>query len=306
MDLTGEGVAQALVYTIQKVARDDGGDISKMLSANLNDQLNEAAGKIAQVKAVIEAGQFDVAFQAIVSLANRKAHHFEALIRLTDSSLKMTTFEFVCFAEEVGLIQELDLAMCQKVINRVTSAAERGSVVPIALNISGHSIGSDAFVEDLRALLAENPEVHGLLLFEITETARINDLHKANEAIRSLRADGFHVCLDDFGSGEAAFEYLRELEVDFVKIDGKYVVDVEKSSKDKAFLIAMSGLCRDLGIATIAEFVETEDTLAFLKECGVAYGQGYLFHKPDVSADLSGNIGSKKNVKRKGAIEGWG
>ena len=114
------------------------------------------------------------------------------------------------------------------------------------------------------------------------------------------------MCLDDFGSGEAAFEYLRELEVDFVKIDGKYVVDVEKSSKDKAFLIAMSGLCRDLGIATIAEFVETEDTLAFLKECGVAYGQGYLFHKPDVSADLSGNIGSKKNVKRKGAIEGWG
>lgn len=306
MDLTGQDVAQALVYTIQQVARTDDGDITKLFSSNLNEQLNDAASKIAQVKSVIESGQFDVAFQAIVSLASRKAHHFEALIRLTDSPVKMNPFDFVCFAEEVGLILDFDLAMCRKVINRVTSASERGAIVPIAVNISGRSIGSDAFVENLRALLAENPQVHGLLLFEITETARINDLHKANEAIRSLRADGFHVCLDDFGSGEAAFEYLRELEVDFVKIDGKYVVDAEKSPKDKAFLIAMSGLCRDLGIATIAEFVETEETLAFLKECGVAYGQGYLFHKPDVSADLSGDIGAKKNIKRKGSTESWG
>ena len=95
--------------------------------------------------------------------------------------------------------------------------------MPVAVNISGRSIDSDEFVEKLRTLFAENPEVNGSLMFEITETARINNLDRANEAIRSLRDDGLHVCLDDFGAGVSAFEYLRELEVDYVKIDGKYV-----------------------------------------------------------------------------------
>ena len=77
-------------------------------------------------------------------------------------------------------------------------------------------------------------------------------------------------------------------------------------AKDRAFLKAMSSLCRDLEIATNAEFVETEETVEFLKECGAAYGQGYLYHRPDVAADPSGNIGNKpQNAKRKGAVEGW-
>ena len=305
IDLSGQDVAQAVVYTIQKVAK-SGGKIAKILSGDINEQLNDAASKIVQVKSVIETGEFDVAFQAIVSLKSRKAHHFEALIRLTDSPVKMNPFQFVCFAEDVGMISEFDLAVCRKVISRIDSASERGNVLPIAVNISGHSIGSDDFVDRLRTVLAENPEAHGSIMFEITETARISDLAQANEAIRMLRADGFHVCLDDFGSGESAFEYLRELEVDFVKIDGKYVKDAVNSSKDRAFLIAMSGLCRDLGIATIAEFIEDDATLEFLVECGVAYGQGYLFHKPDIAADLAGNIIRKRNLKRKGAKESWG
>ncbi len=305
LDVKGQDVAQALVYTIQQVAR-AGGNISSVLSENIAEQIGETVGKIAQIKSIIDAGQFDVAFQAIVSLKSRKAHHFEALLRVDDCPVKMNPFQFVCFAEDTGLICELDIAVCRKVISRIISASERGNVIPIAVNISGHSIGSTEFVEELRALLAENPESHGSVLFEITETARISDLEKANTAIRALRADGFHVCLDDFGSGESAFEYLRELEVDFVKIDGKYVKDAATSDKDKAFLVAMSGLCRDLGIATIAEFIEDEITLEFLKECGVAYGQGYLFHKPDVGADLAGNINPGKNMKRKGTKESWG
>lgn len=285
----------------------DGGDISKVLSSDLNSELAEAAQRISLVKQTLETGQFDVAYQAIVSLASRKAHHFEALIRLHNSPVQMNPFEFVCFAEDVGLISDFDLAICQKVIERIKSAMSRGPVVPVAVNISGRSIDSEPFVDRLCALLSAHPEVHGSLMFEITETARISDLERANRAIRRLRADGYHVCLDDFGAGQSAFEYLRELEVDFVKIDGKYVVDATTSPKTRAFLVAMSGLCRDLGIATIAEFIEDEDTVNFLRECGVAYGQGYFFHKPDTAANLSGELEApKKNIKRKGSVESWG
>ena len=307
LDLKGKDVAQAIVYSIQQVAQASAGaDLSKILSSDLRDQVHEVADKIARVKTVIEEENFDVAYQAIVSLEDRQAHHYEALVRMKDGAAQMQHFEFVRFAEEVGQISEFDLAMCSKVIKRTTSALSRGSVLPIAVNISGRSIDSDDFVEKLRAFLADHPEVKGSLMFEITETARINNLDRANEAISALREDGFPVCLDDFGAGESAFEYLRELEVDFVKIDGKYVKDAANSEKDRAFLKAMSGLCRDLEITPIAEFVETEETLIFLKECGVAYGQGYLFHRPDVAADPSGDIGNRpQNAKRKGAVESW-
>ena len=154
------------------------------------------------------------------------------------------------------------------------SAAERGDVLPVAVNISGRSIDSEAFIEKLRALLADNESVKGSIMFEITETARISNFDRANAAIQAVREDGFHVCLDDFGAGESAFEYLRELKVDYVKIDGKYVKDATNSEKDRAFLKAMSGLCNDLDIATIAEFIETEETVTLLKDCGAAYGQG--------------------------------
>jgi EAL domain-containing protein (putative c-di-GMP-specific phosphodiesterase class I) len=90
-----------------------------------------------------------------------------------------------------------------------------------------------------------------------------------------------------------------------VKIDGQYVVNATASDRDKAFLVAMSGLCRDLGIETIAEYIENEETVDFLKKCGVGFGQGYLFGKADTAADLSGAGLGGKNARRKGAVENW-
>lgn len=308
LDLSKKDMAQAVVYSIQQVASAAADvDLSEVLSDDLNGEIRRAAGQISQVKTVIARGQFDVAYQAIVSLEDRQPHHFEALVRVNSDLVTMNPFEFVCFSEEVGLIAPFDLSMCRKVINRLQSVSAGRKMLPVAVNVSGRSIDSDAFIKNLHALLQDNPEVHGSLMFEITETARISDLDRANAAIRALRADGFHVCLDDFGSGESAFEYLRALEVDFVKIDGKYVKDAVNNVKDRAFLVAMTTLCRDLGIATIAEFIENEETLGFLKECGVAFGQGYLFHKPDTTVDLSGaTFRARKNLKRKGTVTSWG
>jgi EAL domain-containing protein (putative c-di-GMP-specific phosphodiesterase class I) len=105
-------------------------------------------------------------------------------------------------------------------------------------------------------------------------------LDAVSNVVRGLRKAGHKVCLDDFGAGASAFQYLRALEVDVVKIDGIYVRDALKTGKGQSFLKAMAGLCNDLGIATVAEMVENTNALAFLRACGVAYGQGYLFGRP--------------------------
>ncbi len=302
LDASGEELAEALLYTTRRVAEEGNEEgAAGILSANIAEQLSDSAANIKRVKVIIESAKFDVAYQAIVSLEDRNPHHFEALVRLTDKSLEMTPYEFICFAEDIGLIADFDIELCRKVIGRINLLARKGNVLPVAVNLSGRSIESEAFIKEFRALLADNSEISDKLMFEITETSRIKDLERANATIHSLREDGFQVCLDDFGAGQAAFEYLRELDVDFVKIDGKYVKDATSSAKGKAFLVAMANQCQDLGIATIAELVEDEETVEFLKECGIAYGQGYFFHKPEVNADLLSSKGGSARKKQANA-----
>src|SRR5690606_7138657 len=120
------------------------------------------------------------------------------------------------------------------------------------------------------------------LMFEVTETARIDDLGRANAFLQDLRRAGHRVCLDDFGSGQASFQYLRSLKVDLVKIDGSYVRNALKTDDDRKFLRAIIQLCNSLGIITVGEMIENEATANFLRSNGVQYGQGYLFGRPSV------------------------
>ena len=106
-----------------------------------------------------------------------------------------------------------------------------------------------------------------------------------NVVIQRLRTTGHAVCLDDFGAGAAAFQYLRALEVDVVKIDGMYVREALQSQTGKPFLKAMAGLCRDLGVGVVAEMVEDKSVVSFLLECGIQFGQGILFGEPSLDFD---------------------
>jgi EAL domain-containing protein (putative c-di-GMP-specific phosphodiesterase class I) len=108
----------------------------------------------------------------------------------------------------------------------------------------------------------------------------MSDLEAANNFIQSLRKRGYHVCLDDFGAGAASFQYLSVLEVDVVKLDGSAVKNAQKAAKGRAFLSALTELCKRMGVETIAEMVDTPDTLDFCRDCGCNYVQGFLFGKP--------------------------
>jgi EAL domain-containing protein (putative c-di-GMP-specific phosphodiesterase class I) len=139
-------------------------------------------------------------------------------------------------------------------------------------------------LDQLDQLLKVNDWTQGKLCFEITESARMSDLDSANNFIQRLRKVGYKVCLDDFGAGSASFQYLSSLDVDIVKLDGSAVKNAEKSKKGRAFLSALTELCRRLGVETVGEMIDTPQTLAFVRDCNVDFVQGFLFGKP--SADL--------------------
>jgi EAL domain-containing protein (putative c-di-GMP-specific phosphodiesterase class I) len=281
LDGEPEQSAQALNYIFSQFAEAGPNEFSiSTLTQGLSDMANDAESRIGQFQQILKDGDFAIAFQPVVDLATLRPHHFEALARFPHLPDGVSPYETITFAEQTGMIREFDLAMCVRVLEWLDMAGRQGQRYKVAVNLSGTSIASKPFVMELHKLLKKYDGFADSLIFEITESAKIRDLEKVNATVQSLRRAGHKVCLDDFGAGAAAFQYLRDLEVDVVKIDGAYVKGTLKTEKGMAFLRAMAGLCNDLGITTIAEMVEDEQSLQFLRDCGVGFGQGYLFGRP--------------------------
>jgi EAL domain-containing protein (putative c-di-GMP-specific phosphodiesterase class I) len=215
--ISEEDAARALVYSINKFSEQPGDFTVSAINDGYKQMLDETVEKIAEFKAMIQAGRFDVVFQPIVDLKARKIHHSEALVRFHDSEPGVSPFALITFAEEVGVIGEFDLAMCERVIKKITQANDHGHQLHIAVNISGRSLEDKVFLKAFGILLSKHEKIRTQLMFEVTESAEIMDLDATNNFITGLREKGHHVCLDEFGAGAAAFQYLRALDIDFVK-----------------------------------------------------------------------------------------
>lgn len=275
--LAEEDLASGLIYTINQFRTAKGSEFNiKNLSTNLSILANKAAKSVSDFKHVVAEAKFDIAFQPIIDVATGEIHHYEALCRFHASDKDASPYEYITFAEETGLIADFDMAMASKVMQWLANTPR----YRVAINISGFSVSNLKYVDDLNKLLRGNTWARDRAIFEITESARLEDLGAANHFIQTLRKQGHEVCLDDFGAGAANFQYLSTLEVDVVKLDGSAVRNAQRARKGKAFLKALVGLCRELDIDTIAEMVDDESGLRFIRDCGVKYVQGYLFGKP--------------------------
>jgi EAL domain-containing protein (putative c-di-GMP-specific phosphodiesterase class I) len=276
-ELTGEEAAKALIYTINKVAAKGSGNLGvASLAVSFHEQVMETQDRITAFKAVVAGNRFDFAFQPIVDLETREISHFEALTRFAHGE---SPYQTIVFAEDVGLIQDFDLACCRRAIDFMAERAQ-SSPVNLAVNLSGLSLQSDVFVDTLMGLLQKHAGLAGRLMFEATESSRMHDLERVSRVFNAMKTRGFSMCLDDFGAGAASFQYLRALEVDYVKIDGTYTRRVLSSDRDSLLLRNLCDLCADLNIKTIAEMVELDDQVAKLRSLGVHMGQGYLLGRP--------------------------
>jgi len=272
-----DDIGRALVYTVNRFAESgpDGFDIDAMTTA-LDGMMDEAMQRIVGFKRVVAGQRIGFALQPIVSLDTGRPHHHELLARFEEGK---SPFETIRFAEDVGIIHEMDMAMCRTAIEHLHDRHENARL-PIAVNLSARSIGNERFVGGLVEMLQPNPRFRLELQFEITESTGLGDLALANAAIQRIRRLGHQVGLDDFGAGSTSFQYLHALEVDDVKVDGRYVRSIVESDRDRHLVKAMVGLCRDLGMHTTAEMVETRPQAEAVRALGVEFGQGYLFGRP--------------------------
>jgi EAL domain-containing protein (putative c-di-GMP-specific phosphodiesterase class I) len=206
---------------------------------------------------IVARSAFQLAYQPVVSLATGELHHFEALARFSKDTSPAETIQL---AEDLDMIQAFDLSVVRAIVRELQAQPK---TTRIAANLSAHSLMIDGFLEEMLGLVG-----------------KAQDLDRANGLIARLRKAGHVVCLDDFGAGAASLDYLRRLEVDFIKIDGRYIQSMTEGSRDALVVKHLVALCRELGVATIAEMVETDGVARLSRDLGVELGQGWVFSKP--------------------------
>ncbi|MBY0356244.1 MAG: EAL domain-containing protein, partial [Rickettsiales bacterium] len=281
--LSQQDSANALLYTLNRFAESHGEDFTiESISNGYDEMLTKTVEQIESFRSILNEEMFDIAYQPIVDIKTGVIHHYECLVRLKEAAPKdfSNPFHFITFGESSGLINEFDLLMADKTLHMLQGEVKKGKKPLVSVNLSGRSLSSSLFMDSFERMMEAQPQVRKQLILEITESSKITDLKLANNFVQKLRKEGNLVCLDDFGSGESSFDYLRSLQVDFIKIDGSYVKESMQSQHGRDMLRAMAGLCRALNIVTIGEMVEDEKCAHFLWESGIKFGQGYYFGKP--------------------------
>lgn len=229
-----------------------------------------------RIKNAIENDNFVLVNQPIVTTEGREAEYSEVLLRLLDEKNEnIMPAGFLPAAERFGLANEIDQWVIVHAIDQLANHVKQTPDMRYSINLSGQTLSDLSICDLIHKKINETGVRPGALMFEVTETAAIADMSAAADFLKRLNLIGCKTALDDFGSGLSSFAYLKDLPVDMVKIDGRFVKNIAENQVDQAMVKAMNEIAHAMGKQTIAEFVENEETMVLLKEYGVDFAQGY-------------------------------
>lgn len=235
-----------------------------------------------RIQRALDENQFLLYFQPIVDLNdNSQPHHGEVLVRMLDSAGQIVApARFLPAAERYHLMPRLDRWVIHKFLGWLKKQHLNGQHAPYFINVSGQTLSDGQFLDFVTDELKTSGVSANRIGFEITETAAIQNVAKATHFIVSLKSLGCRFSLDDFGSGVSSFTYLKNLPVDYLKIDGSFVADMAGDRINTAMVESINQIGHLMGIKTIAESVENNHTLVALRNLGVDYVQGYHLGRP--------------------------
>ena len=243
---------------------------------------------VSRITSAVEEDRLELYFQPIVAIGNEGGYadtcsHYELLLRMRDEDGELVQPNvFIPAAERFNLMPMLDRWVVNETLDHLADAVgvDGRAAWTLALNLSGTSLSDDRFRAWLTQELRGRRLPDGAICFEITETAAIANLDRVIHFMNDLKEVGCRFSLDDFGSGLSSFTYLKHLPVDYLKIDGAFIHNVVEDEKDQSLVDAISRIGKALGIATVAERVESEQVLAILGSIGVEYAQGFHIARP--------------------------
>ena len=238
----------------------------------------------ARITDAIENNRLRLYAQPIVALKNRDPlkQHLEILVRLLDEDNQLIPpSAFIPAAERYNLINPIVRTVIFETFSFIHKYSDKDEKITYySINLSGCTIndkGITAYIKETAEQFEVNPKY---ICFELTESAVIKNLHKAKTLVKDLKKYGFKFALDDFGSSLSSFQYLKNLSIDYLKIDGSFVSDMVNNNIDHATVAAINEASHSLGIETIAEYVENDQIMKKLQKLNVDYAQGYGIEQP--------------------------
>ncbi len=277
-----ESLLSCAAHALRIVRTQRGGERYAFYQASMTERFSHTMKIENGLRLALENNQLELAYQPQLDLATGAVCGMEALLRWTDAEgCVVRPDEFVPIAESSGLISLIGDWVLQKACLQARIWWKTTGVVRrVAVNVSAVQIMSEGYAERVAAILRTTEVEARLIELEITETAFMADLGTAATTLRQLRKLGLHITLDDFGTGYSSLSYLKQLPIDSVKIDSRFVRDLNDTREGVALVNAIVGMAHGLGIRVVAEGVESLDVLALLKRLGCDEAQGYLLSRP--------------------------
>jgi len=250
---------------------------------------------VAQIQQTLDSDGFALVAQPIASLTGSSdVPRYEILLRMKDDAgSAVPSSAFFSAAERYQLMPQVDRWVVSKTLASLSEHPEviRDAGAVFSVNLSGQSLSDDDILGFIEQEIEESGLPATLLGFEVTESAAVSNLAKAQQFITALREHGCSISLDDFGAGLSSFAYLKNFAVDILKIDGGFIRDISENRISESMVAAITQVAKVMKLQTVAEYVENEKTRKLLAKLGVHYAQGHAIGKPlpleEVLGDLS-------------------
>lgn len=216
-------------------------------------------------------------FQPIMNTQNNKVEINELLMRIQVDNNIISAGKFIETAEALGVVHQMDYMVIEKAFQKINETNYEGILF---INLSPKALMIGEFIKKVVSLTTTYNIKKENIVFEITERETVKSFSLLEKFVNNLKLEGFSFAIDDFGSGFSSFHYIKRFPIDYIKIDGDFIVNIAKDKKDLAFVKSIVALAKDLEVQTVAEFVEDDDILRFLKEIDLDYAQGFYIGKP--------------------------
>lgn len=249
---------------------------------------HDEIGLIGSVREALRLERIVVYAQPITPLINHSLPTtYELLVRIIDAKGNIVeAAEFMSAATRYQMLPEIDRAVCERAFEQLSKNTSSAGPLRVSINLSGPTLSDPDFLEWLLASMAKHGIDGTCLVFEITEAAAAANMQQVQQFIRRLSTHGVRFALDDFGTGVSSLAYLKNLDINTIKLDGSYVVDVLTNPRSQALVRAIVQLADAMGITTVAEYVESNTVRDRLASLGIQFGQGFALGRPGPLDDV--------------------
>ncbi|WP_245944321.1 bifunctional diguanylate cyclase/phosphodiesterase [Marinospirillum perlucidum] len=225
----------------------------------------------------LEDRRIEPFFQPIIDLKTGEIAIHELLMRIREGDQLISAYEFIDVAEKIGVVHKMDYQLIEKAFEQIEQQGYQGQLF---INLSPRSLIIGEFITKVHGLARANNVDAERIVFELTERETVSNMALLEKFVLDLKLEGFNFAIDDFGSGFSSYHYIKHFPIDVIKIEGEFIRNMLDDEKYMAFVKSIVTLAQNLGIKTIAEFVEDEEVLQAIRDLGIDYAQGYFVGRP--------------------------